>query len=160
MKKLLLPMIGLVIGAATSGGSIYGIQTFNHNKEIQKLRMDLQKQERECRILEQTLNQRIAEAEQKNKEIKTKAEELCQKISDNYDKAKEVYTKAVTLTTYTITTNRIIENSERESIIYEDSREESITYYLAYFDKIEKNVKANSQQTTNLSENQEKIPSN
>ncbi|MDQ0567460.1 hypothetical protein [Mycoplasma yeatsii] len=161
MKKIILPVIGsLVMGSLLSGGTIYAIQTINHNKEIRKLRMDLQKQERECRILEQTLNQRLAEAEKRNKEIKEKAEQLLGKIGDNYNKAKEVYTKAVTLTTYTITTNRVIENSERERVREEESREESVTYYLTYFDKTEKIIKANSQQTTSLSPNQEQIPSN
>ncbi|WP_050517815.1 hypothetical protein [Mycoplasma sp. HU2014] len=102
MKKLLLPMIGLVIGAATSGGTIYGVQTFNHKKEINEWRALLQQEKQNAQSMIKSLDEQLAAAEAKNGEIKNYIDSLNAKISKDFGLAKGVYEKAVKLTTYTV----------------------------------------------------------
>ncbi|UWD34784.1 hypothetical protein NX779_03130 [Mycoplasma cottewii] len=144
MKKLLLPMIGLIFGSGISGGTIYGVQTIMHNKEINQWRALLQEEKQNAQKIIKSLKTQLEAVEGKNRDIKQYLDTFNDRIKDNFELAKKVYKEAVKLTTHTV----------------KDHDDKDVTYYLAYYDIQNKEIKVTegNEVTTKLEGNKEPIP--
>ncbi|MBY7704180.1 hypothetical protein JIY74_28450 [Vibrio harveyi] len=142
MKKLLLPMIGLVIGSTITGGTIYAVKTIRHNAEVERLKTIFNKQMTEAQNLVDTLNSHIMNIKEKNKKIKEKLDEIRDKGEKNYNQIEKIYKQAATSTFYTL----------------QNAKSQPVTYYLAYYETSSKEIKATTEQTAFLKEEFQQIP--
>ncbi|MDQ0567459.1 hypothetical protein [Mycoplasma yeatsii] len=143
MKRHLLPIIGsLVIGSAITGGSIYAVKTIRHNAEVERLKKLFNKQMTEAQTLVTTVNGHIRDIKANNKKIKEQLDKIRDKNKENYEQIEKIYQDAVALTSYTL----------------KDAKEQSVTYYLAFYETSSKQIKATTEQTTSLKEGLQQIP--